>query len=116
MSPRCLSWVALLFAFLGMAGCQKAIPGRNPTQERLYKIGKAYIQTCYQLERGPESFAEIQPNIEGAESENMLVSPNDGEPFVILWGVDFARLPPGASDPFTVGGYEKKGVDGIRYV
>ena len=44
-----------------------------------------------------------------------MISPRNGEPFVIIWGVDYDALPVGP-DPFTVAAYEKKGVDGKRYV
>ncbi len=109
---------ALLLVVTLLAGCGRGGKARerDVTEDRLYKIGKAYIQACYDLERAPESFGEIKPFIEGETSDDMVVSPNDGQPFVILWGVDFARLPPGKEDPFTVGGYEKHGKDGMRYV
>lgn len=46
----------------------------------------------------------------------MLRSANDGEPFVILWGVDCNKLSSERKDPFTVAAYEKRGANGTRYV
>jgi hypothetical protein len=109
--------LVVLLGIVVLSGCGKGKSNqRNPTEDRLYKIGKAYIQACYRLERAPENFGDIKSSIEGDVPDDLLVSPNDGENFVILWGVNFAELSPSAKDPFTVGGYEKKGVDGTRYV
>ena len=52
------------------------------------------VQASHRLERAPKSFEEIKPDLDGPVSDDLLRSPNDGEPFVILWGVDFVRLPP----------------------
>jgi hypothetical protein len=113
-----LKWCALLCFILCCLGCGKKSGGRerNPTEERLYIIGKAYIQSCYRLERAPKDFEEIKPSIEKEIPEDLLVSPNDKEKFVILWDNDFTKIFPGSKDPFTVGAYEKNGVNGIRYV
>ena len=116
----CTFWRRFGFftAILLVAGCSKqgVDKQRNPTEENLYKIGRAYIQACYRLQRGPRNLEEIKSDMEGGFSADVLRSPGDGAEFVILWGVDFAKLPPGANDPFTVGGYEKNGTDGQRYV
>jgi hypothetical protein len=110
--------LALLLILLGLVGCGG---GRkqgelNPTEQRLWTIGKAYVEACNGLGRAPTNFAEIKPYVEGEVSDDLLRSPNDGEPFVILWGVDYNRLPYRKDNPFTVGGYEKNGVHGTRYV
>jgi hypothetical protein len=109
-------WLILIVGALVLTGCGRRVSTRNAAEDRLYRIGKAYIQSCYRLERGPENFNEIRPNIEGEVPDDLLVSPSDGENFVILWGIDFSQLPSPAKDPFIVGGYEKKGVGGWRYV
>jgi hypothetical protein len=118
MANRILkTWFFLFVAILSAAGCgNKRGHERNPTEDRLYKIGKAYLQTCFRLGRAPESFDEIKPDIRGDIPEDLLISPNDGEKFVILWGVDVTELSPTKEDQLTVTGYEKNGVDGTRYV
>jgi hypothetical protein len=100
-----------------MFGCShKAVDQpQSPTEERLYIFGKAYLQASAQLGRGPKNVAEIKNYLPGNAPSDLLRSPNDGEEFVILWGVDFNKLPPG-QDPFYVGAYEKNGVGGKRYV
>jgi hypothetical protein len=110
------NWV-LLLAVLGLLGCAgNADTPRSPTEERLYKLGKAYAQASHRLERAPRDFDEIKADVDGAATDELLRSANDGEPFVILWGVDFLKLPPGRDDPFTVAAYEKRGANGRRYV
>jgi hypothetical protein len=104
-------------AFATVIGCSSKNPDRtlNETEDRLFTFGKAYIQASAQLKRGPKDFSEIKSFLPSDATHDVLLSPNDGEEFVILWGVDFNKLPPGA-DPFYVGAYEKKGRDGKRYV
>jgi len=101
----------------GMFGCsQKAVDQRqSPTEERLQTLGKAYIQANAQLGRGAKNFAEIKPYLPSNAPDDLLRSADDGEEFVILWGVDFNKLPPSA-DPYFVGAYEKTGAGGKRYV
>jgi hypothetical protein len=120
MIPTIRLWkgFALLVTMPILAGCSspRGDPPLTPTEERLYKIGKAYIQATTRLKRAPRNFAEIKANLAGEVSDDWMRSANDGEPFVVLWGVDYNRLPPGRDDPFTVGAYEKNGVGGQRYV
>ena len=61
--------------------------------------------TCTALPRGP---AEIKPYLDAGDAEDITRSPNDGEEFVILRGVDYNKLRPG-KDPYTVAAYEKRG-------
>jgi hypothetical protein len=87
-------------------------PKANSIEDRLLKIGTAYRNAIRRLGHAPKDFQELQPSLEGKPTEDFLRSPNDGEPLVVIWGVDFDKLPPG----YVVGVYEKKGVDGKRYV
>jgi hypothetical protein len=116
-SPVFRRWLALLLGILALSGCGKRVgTQRNVTEDRLYKIGKAYRLACYRLERGPENVEDLKPDIEGDVPEDLFVSPNDGKNFIIIWGVDVTKLVATRADPFTVIGYEKNGVDGTRYV
>jgi hypothetical protein len=107
----------LMASVVCVSGCGPGTPkDRNPTQDRLYKLGKAYLQACYGLGHGPASFEEVKDNYEGELPDDLLVSPRDRENFVIFWGVDVTKLRATREDPFTVAGYEKHGADGTRYV
>ena len=107
----------LMVAIVDLTGCgQGGGRERNPTEERLYKIGTAYLRSCHALGRGPSDFGEIKEHIEGDVPEDLLVSPNDGKPFVILWGVDVTQLRFTRQNIFYVLAYERTGVNGTRYV
>jgi hypothetical protein len=115
--PANLKRSLLLVGIMGLAGCgQGGGRERNPTEERLYKIGIAYVKSCHALGRGPASFGEIKDKFEGDVPEDGLVSPNDGKPLVVLWGVDVTQLRFSRENPFYVLAYEKTGVDSVRYV
>jgi hypothetical protein len=101
---------------LVMAGCARDTSRPYAAAEdRLLKIGKAYLKVCYDGHT-PKGFEDIKPYLDGDETEELLRSPGDKEPFVIMWGIDYHTLPPGQGDPFTVAAFEKKGVNGKRYV
>jgi hypothetical protein len=109
--------VVLCLTILGLLGCSRdGDRPYAPAEERLNKIGNAYLNATTRLGRPPAEFADLKADLDADVTEDYLRSPGDGEPFVIIWGIDYNALPPGAADPFTVGGYEKNGVKGKRYV
>jgi hypothetical protein len=88
---------------------------RDPAQERLARIGRAYLAACKRLDRAPKDISELKPELKD-EPDDVLRSPTDRSEFVITWGVDFRKLQPRPGDPFTVVAYEQTGADGERYV
>jgi hypothetical protein len=115
--PGVFKRFVVLLGIVGLTGCgQSGGRALNPTEDRLNKIGKAYVRSCHALGRGPNDFGEIKQDIEGDIPEDFLVSPNDGKPFVILWGVDLTQLRFTRENPFTVLAYEKTAANGTRYV
>ncbi len=114
-----LGGCALFLLFAILSGCSKKKTGshdKNPAEDRLLRLGKAYIQASFRLERAPKDFAEIKQDIQGDVPDDFLRSPGDGEEFVIMWGVAFHTMAPTSGDLLTVGGYEKRGAGGSRYV
>ena len=111
---RRLAW---FFALLLVSGCSGAHPITefNPTESRLIKIGEAYRRAMRLLGHPPANFEEIKPSLLDAKDEE-LRSPNDGEQFVIIYGVDYDKLPLPADKKSAIGAYEKKGAGGKRYV
>jgi hypothetical protein len=120
MTQRLLGVRALTtgLLFFTVVGCSSKNLGQplSETEEHLYALGKAYIQASSQLNRGPKNFSEIKSFLAADAPGDLLRSPNDGEEFVILWGVDFNKLPPVGGDPYYVGAYEKTGKNGKRFV
>jgi hypothetical protein len=108
----------LVLASLALSGCSHG-GGEGPTlataEGRLLKIAAAYSNATRHLNRAPKGLAEIQPYLE-AGGDDVTRSPNDGEEFVILWGVEYNKLRPQREDPFTVAAYEKRGTGGKRFV
>jgi hypothetical protein len=67
----------LVVGIVGLAGCgQGGGRERNPTEERLYKIGKAYVRSCHDNGLGPAAFGDIKSSIEGDFLDDLLISPN----------------------------------------
>lgn len=107
----------LALAFLTLPGCSHGGDEHTlaPTEDHLVKIAWAYTNAANHLGRAPKGLAEIRPYFDGA-ADDITRSPHDGEEFVILWGVEYNKLPPRHDDPFTVAAYEKRGAEGKRYV
>jgi hypothetical protein len=118
MGQARLGWLhVVLAAVVGLAGCSRKVDRPLPAAEqRLLDIGTAYLNAINRLKRPPRGFDDLKPSLQPGATEDYLRSPGDGEPFVIFWGIDYHKLPPGPVDPFTVAAYEKKGVEGKRYV
>ena len=108
----------LVFASLTLSGCLHSggEHALTPAEDRLVTIAHAYINAANHLGRAPKDVAEIRPYFDDGGADDVTRSPNDGEEFVILWGVDYNKLPPRREDPFTVAAYEKRGAGGKRYV
>jgi hypothetical protein len=115
LDVRALATVLLFFTVVGCSS-KHADQHLSETEDHLYAFGKAYIQASVQLNRGPKSISEIKSFLPADAPSDLLRSPNDGEEFVILWGVDFNKLPPVDGDPYYIGAYEKTGKNGKRYV
>ena len=57
---------------------------------------------------------EIKPHLATlGDPEVLLVSPRDGQPYVIVWNIDVENAP---TDPPTIYAFEKVGAEGKRYV
>jgi hypothetical protein len=81
----------------------------------LLKIGEAYRRATHRLGHPPANFEELKPSLLDAKDEQ-LRSANDGEQFVIIYGVDYDKLPVPDDGKFAIAAYEKKGAGAKRYV
>jgi hypothetical protein len=74
-----------------------------------------YHQTSLKNGHAPRDAEELKPAIQRLKiPEDILVSPNDGQPYTICWGVTVLR-PDGRNAPPVVA-YESIGVEGKKYV
>jgi hypothetical protein len=84
-----------------------------PSDTNLATIGRLYSQAQQQLGRPPGNAADLKPFIATqGELDALLVSPNDHEPYVIVWGTNLLSTP----NPSIVVAYEQTGAKGLRHV
>jgi hypothetical protein len=73
-------------------------------------------QATTKLGRPPARVGELRPFLEQVgDPEQILRSPRDGLPYVIICGVDFRQLPITTMPP-PIMAYEQVGANGKRYV
>ena len=103
---------------LALAGCGRGGTGKlDPSMQNLQKIAVAYAQATTHLNRPPQNLNDLMPSLkQQGDPAEILRSPDDGEPYVILWGVDFRKPPSSGGDPSVVFAYEKQGRGGTRHV
>ena len=108
--------------FVGLAmwpalmGCaEKPKVQENKAADHLRKIGQSFDMAQYGG-GAPKSAEDIKPFLKqlspNEDPEDMLRSPNDGEPYEIIWGVNLEKQ----TEFGAIFAHEKKGVDGKRYV
>lgn len=87
-------------------------PGGEPSDERLHKIGLAIDAATANLGRPPSNLDELRPFLEEqGDPDRLVVSPIDGQPYVLLWGIDVR-----SAGTDTVLAYERFGAGGRRFV
>jgi hypothetical protein len=110
-----------------LAGCLAALcaPGcsSSPTrpaelseqEQAIVNVGLAYRDASVALNRGPANEQELMPYLKKYGDPNqVLVSPSDGQPYQITWGLTPSRPTKAAvSQRFLV--YEQTGKNGKRY-
>lgn len=94
--------------------------------EVLTDLHNAYKMAERTNGKPPQSVEEIQTHLKARKTEDVLVSPNDKEPFVILWGTKVELSPQEMMElskksgkgpmTFPIFAYEQKGSGGKRYV
>jgi hypothetical protein len=86
----------------------------TPAEKELSAIAVAYQDAMSQNERPPKSADDIKPFLKRfGDPEDLLVSPNDNQPYVIVWGVDPTRGGPTEyQGMFPIIAYERQGAGG----
>jgi hypothetical protein len=123
MSPT--HYRALAFSLLVLStGCSSAPPQpppEDPAGGQLRKIGLAYMQVANGTGQPPRTANPIKDALRQmgeANPDSLLVSPNDGQPFTIVFGFDprTGDTLPDSSAPPVILAYEQTGKDGQRWV
>jgi hypothetical protein len=99
------------------AGCGQQVVVKtgevNPSDVNLGTLGRIYTRAQQQLGRPPRSVDELKPYAkEDGDLEKLLVSPNDSQPYVIVWGANILTSP----EPYMIVVYERTGANGFRHV
>ncbi|WP_425615533.1 hypothetical protein NA78x_005455 [Anatilimnocola sp. NA78] len=107
-----LSLPVICIALALGAGCARSLPPvPEATTGRLYALGDAYLKAAQSLDRGPKHMAELKKFFpQDQPADELLKSPHDGKPFVVVWNID-PRRPPASELPPLIA-YEQEGVDG----
>lgn len=120
MKRALIGCVILLFA---MCGCSpRTIVGKvDKTRMRLQAIGGAYLRATLKANKAPTKADDLleylgEESTPEAEKRETFRSDNDGEEFVIVWGVDLRKTGTARLSRDTIIAYEKRGKGSQRYV
>jgi hypothetical protein len=102
---------------LGLAGCghkPPPEPAKGSAQANLEAILNSYRKASNELKRPPKSLDEFKSYLKQyGDPEQLLISPRDGQPFVLVLGTDIWEEP-SPTNPLIIA-YEKEGKDGRRF-
>ena len=106
-------WAMMLT--IGCSPANKQVAPLNAREQAILNVGLAYRDASNALNHGPANEKELKPYLKKyGDPAQLLISPNDGEPYHITWGLTPSRPTKSAvGHRFLV--YEKKGKDGKRY-
>ncbi|HEV2947473.1 MAG TPA: hypothetical protein VGX70_08860 [Gemmataceae bacterium] len=103
----------LLWAGIGCSSGNRGSADLNPNEEAIVHVGMAYRDSYNALKRAPKGVEDLKPYLKKyGDPDKVLISPSDGQPFHIVWGVVPSR-PTKGNQVFLV--YEETGKNGKRY-
>jgi hypothetical protein len=112
-------WVVpatLLAAFAGCGEDVHVVPLTAAEQELTY-IALGYMDAHDRLGRGPKDAEELKPFLKPfGDPDDLLVSPNDGQPYVVAWKANPTGGPTEYMGMFPIIAYEQKGAGGKRAI
>ena len=112
--------VILLLPTCGCGAGPKNVP-IDKTRSRMQAISGAYMAATMKKNRAPAKTDDLLPFLGDAttseeQKRETLRSDNDGEEFVIVWGVDLRKMGQDGLSRDVIMVYEKQGKSGQRYV
>jgi len=121
VAPACIALGQLLWllvAVVASVGCGGSGPNVVPltrAEKALTFVALAYGEAHARLGRGPKDAEELKPFLkEFGNPDELLVSPNDGQPYVVVWGANPRGGPTEYKQMFPILAYESKGTRGRR--
>ena len=116
-----IRWLGLPCAlFVFVIGCSSSDPvnvskTRSEQIANLQMIRAAYNQAIETTGRPPANEKEARRFLEAfGNPDEILKSPVDGEPYIVIWGVNLKNVPLRMPSPIIA--YEKTGKEGRRFV
>jgi hypothetical protein len=106
---------------VGLAGCFSSDPYVVPmtaSEKNLTTIVVAYTDANEELGHAPKNVEELKPFLKKyGDPDQLLTSPNDHSPYVVIWGADPTRGGPTEyQQMWPILAYEHKGSGGKRAV
>jgi hypothetical protein len=112
--------LGLVLALEVLTGCGSSahVVKLTEAEQTLSNLARAYHDAHEKLGHGPKDAQELKPFLkEYGDPDQLLVSSSDGQPFVVVWGVNPGR---GGPTPYQgmwqILAYEQKGKNGVRAV
>src|SRR5262245_58153996 len=118
-SLRSLSSYALFASLCALAGCGSGtdVVKLTAAEKELTYIAMAYSDAHGQLGHGPKDAEELKPFLKVfGDPEDLLVSPNDEQPYVVVWNANPSGGPTEYQGMFPILAYEKEGSGGRRAI
>ncbi len=106
--------LGLLALSITLWGCSQGqvVTELPPQEQNLRYLVMAYTQAATDLGHSPSSAEELKPFLKDfGDAETLLKSPRDGQPYVIVGGLDRAAAAQGGP---SILAYEREGVNGVR--
>jgi hypothetical protein len=120
LNSRLLAIVGCALSIAMAVGCGEKvhIVPQTECEKNLSLVVRAYGEANGSLNHPPKNADELLPYLKPlGDPDRLLVSSSDGEPLVIIWGVDTSR---GGPSPYpglwSILVYERKGKGGSRVV
>jgi hypothetical protein len=107
-----------LLTILGGCGAETDVVKFSNAEQELTYIAMAYGDAHSKLGHGPKSADELKPFLKTfGDPQDLLTSPNDSQPYVVVWGQDPSRGgPTDYKQMFPILAYEATGSGGKRAV
>jgi hypothetical protein len=105
--------LALVLAGVSQIGCSAKVNNVEPPKEwfNIIYVGTAFSEAETKLGHAPKNVDELKPYLKKfGDPDQLLISPNDGLPFVVRYGL----VNKGTGYPIIA--YEQKGKDGKHQI
>ena len=113
--------VACLLVMLTVIGCRPRVTVNDGPDGvgNLRRVVISYHETTAERGRPPQSIDDMTPSLKKrGDPKTLLQSPRDGQPYVIVWGIDYRKMadlnPKTGKLPIIA--YEEKGKAGKQQV